>query len=849
MSASTGGQVRTARETGSDSGAGLLLMIALFLSGAAALVYQVLWLKELGRLFGVTAHAAAATLGIFFLGLAAGGFAWGRRAARIASPLRAYALLEVGIAASAIVYFALLPLYGRVLGPMFEAIGQQPNLMLAFKVLLAAGLLFLPSFLMGGTLPVLAQALVRHAAEFGARASRLYAINTLGAATGALAAGFVLPRYLGFTASYLVAIGINLGVAAIAWHLAGQSPAGAARAELPDEPDQFGERELRQLEETPAGLIATLAAASGLGALCLEVLWTRMFAQVLQNSVYTFSIILTVFLACLALGSTLAAALCRRSFPPRSVLAWLLGLAGVLVALTPIFYTGLAHSLDYTASRLGFVGYAAVVFGGIALIVGPAVLAMGSVFPYLMKLSERQVRSAGRTLGMLAAINTTAAIVGSVLGGFVLLRALGVTRSVLLVAALYFAASLVALPRKRRRSLAALAPIAGLVAVSVFALVSAPKDALLKRSADETIVEAREGASGTVAVVRFGEENLRIRVNSSYNIGSSASAPTERLQSQLALAMHPDPRSVFFIGMGTGITASGAMDLPLERIAISELNPDIVRASRKHFAPWLKGLFEDPRVEIIPEDGRTWLAYTDERFDVVIADIFLSFKAGVGSLYTLEHFRSVRESLEPGGVFVQWLPMFDLSHEEFDIIARTLTEVFPNVTLWRRSMSPRYPVYALVARVDESPVDPNLVRGGLARFVRAGAMDPRLWVVNIPFAAYVSDVAARRGELADVPLNTDDRTILEYVAPITQRESHGALRSQVLAWRPLLEFCEKLQMDLPPDEDPSLARLARAERRQVIAGTAFYGAEVYRRLGDASRRDEYMRRYQSALAP
>jgi spermidine synthase len=158
--------------------------------------------------------------------------------------------------------------------------------------------------------------------------------------------------------------------------------------------------------------------------------------------------------------------------------------------------------------------------------------------------------------------------------------------------------------------------------------------------------------------------------------------------------------------MGTGITASGAIPVPFERIVVSELNPDIVRASRKHFGPWLEGLFEDPRVEILPEDGRTWLAYTDERFDVVVADIFLSFKAGVGSLYTLEHFQSVRESLNPGGLFVQWLPMFDLSPGEFDIIARTMTEVFPGVTLWRRSMSPRYAVYALVGRLDEEPLDP-----------------------------------------------------------------------------------------------------------------------------------------------
>ena len=201
------------------------LLIIFFASGAAALIYEVLWLKELGQLFGVTAHAAAATLAVFFLGLAAGGFTWGRRAATIANPLRAFALLELGIAVSAVLYFFLLDLYRWLLPALAAGLDWRSGGLLGIKLALATGVLFLPAFLMGGTLPVMGQYLVRRADQLGRTATLLYAVNTAGAATGTLAAGFLLPPLLGFRRSYLLAIAVNLAVAAIAFRWSRREPA------------------------------------------------------------------------------------------------------------------------------------------------------------------------------------------------------------------------------------------------------------------------------------------------------------------------------------------------------------------------------------------------------------------------------------------------------------------------------------------------------------------------------------------------------------------------------------------------------------------------------------------------
>jgi spermidine synthase len=832
----------------------LAALLGLFAaSGAAALVYEVLWLKELGRLFGVTAYAAATTLAVFFLGLALGGWAWGRRAERIEQPLKTYAVLEAGIALWALVYLLLLDLYRELQAPIFGAIGYRPALLLAVKFLLACGILLVPSFLMGGTLPVMAQYLVRRRSQLGTRATLLYAMNTIGAAVGALSAGFVLPRLLGFRGSYVVAIALNLVVALIAWRWRARVPAeeDPVRAGSPVAAPRGAAAEgaADGSERSPAGVIAGVAAFSGLATLGLEVIWTRMFSQVLQNSVYTFSIILGVFLCCLALGSGLAHLLCRRARSMRLTLGLLLGGAGLLVGLTPLVFSGLSGSLDYMRSGLGFGPYVGLVFAGTFATIGPAVLVMGAVFPYLMKLSEGRTRSAGRTVGQLVALNTVSAIAGSLLAGFLLLDRIGVWGSIRGIALLYFALALAVWPWRRRKQRAlALLPAVGLLLIGALVRYGDYSRNWLDEEAGERLVEAWEGAAGSVAVVRTEDDNLRIRVNSSYNLGSSASALNERLQGQLPLVLHGEARSVFFLGLGTGITASGAIGFPVERIVACEINSDVIHGSRKYFAPWLRGLFDDPRVRIFPEDGRTWLAASREKFDVVVADIFLSFKSDVGSLYTVEHFRAVREHLEPGGIFVQWLPMFDLSVPEFEIMARTMREVFPSVTLWRRSFSPQFPVFALVGRLDDAALDPSLLERGIARLGEDPDLDSRMWLLNIPLAAYAGNSGALEGRLAAARINTDDRTILEYLAPVTERNSRGARRSPVLAWVQLLEYLEGLLAELPAEADPHLTRLAPPQRREVHAGLAQYGHVVYRMLEDPAQARRYREAYERWLA-
>jgi spermidine synthase len=821
-----------------------VLLALFFASGAAALIYQVLWLKELGLLFGVTAYAAATTLAVFFLGLGAGSLVWGQRSACLENPLRVYGLLEVGIAATAILYFGILDLYSWLYPVLFQAFGSRPAQFLAVKFLLGVGVLLPPAFLMGGTLPVLAQLLVRRADELGRTATFLYAVNTLGAAVGAVVAGFFLPRAIGFQQSYLVAMGISLLVGVIALWM--------SRSERSDAEAATDRDATRKRTATPAigsHLIWALAFMSGLLTLALEVLWTRMFAQVLQNSVYTFAAILTVFLVALGLGSVVAHWLCRRRLEPRAVLFCQLAASGLAVGLTPVIFHRLNPGLSLLGADLGWNDYVAAVFGGTAAVLLLPGIVIGSVYPYLMKVAEGWQTSAGSVVGRLGAINTVAAILGSLVAGFLLLDYLGLWSSIGLVSVTYYLLSLAVIPNGRRSKIVGAAiALVGLTLQGGFVWAGGFRDVAVDTLQDEELVEVREGAHGTVAVIRRGDD-IRLKVNNSYLLGTSRSTPNLRLQSWIPLSLHPDPRSVFFLGMGTGITAGGALQLPVERVVVTELNPHVIAAARDHFTPYLNGLFEDPRATVIAEDGRTYLAGTRESFDVVIADIFLTHRAGVGSLYTREHFETVRNRLRPGGLFAQWLPMFELTEEEFGIIARTMLEVFPQLTVWRRGFSPRYPLAVLVGRTEKTPLDLPTLSAHLASLsAHDQALPPETWIFQIPLAAYMGNLSEMADKLSGFQVSTDDRIPLEYLAPRVERNRRGSKVLPSLAWLQLVDFSEDLLRRVPPESDPFLALIEQHDLKQVPAGLEYQRYLILNRLEQREQAEAALKGYQSLIA-
>ena len=832
------------------------VFLLFFLSGFTGLMLQILWMREFALLFGSTAQAAGATLGAFFFGLAAGGAYWGRRCPGLAHPLRTYAFLEVGVAVGALLFLGLVDLFHTLYGPLYALWGNQQDLFVATKLLIAILVLFPATFFMGGTLPVLSQYLVGNPATLGRRVSALYGTNTLGAAGGVVVAAFVLPQMLGYANSYLVALAGVACIAAVAFvlaRLARPLPDRSADVtpNLRTDSPQF--KALREPVSQGASLnqvaIRGLAFLSGFVTLGLEVIWTRMFAQVLQNSVYTFAAVLIVFLVALGLGALAAGWLARVIREPRIVLASILMAGALLTAATPLVFHEVTAGLGYVGSGTGWAEYVAAVIGTTTLVLFPATFAIGLVFPYLAKVSEPVTRHAGHTVGNLVALNTLGAIGGSLAAAFVLLEWLGMWRSIQLMATLYLIAVLFALrplPEDgpwRARILVAAPALSMLLLLSVLDSSRLPVVRVDPVSRMESLYEVWEGSNGTVAVVRRGDD-LRTKVNNYYTLGGTAGRGYEERQSHFPLLLHPKPDTVFFIGLGTGITAGASLAHPVKQVTVTELVPEAIVASRKYFKPWTRGLFEDPRVTVLAADGRHHLAATDARYDVIIGDLFIPWRAGAGGLYALKHFQNVRKRLADGGLFAQWLPLYQLSEREFGSIAKTFLEVFPNATLWRGDFLPGGPIVALVGHTDETPLDAAALN---AREQAWRGETNSTQNVELPLLLYYGGNLGRaRHIFTDYPLNTDDRPLIEFQAPVTQRAEAAGHTSWLTGDR-FLRMLDNIAGYAPLEEDPYLARLTQHQRLTAAAGRALMQARHLVDQGDDIAAEGARKQAQSLL--
>lgn len=790
--------------------------VLLFLSGAAGLLYEVLWLKQLGYLFGNSAHASAATLSAFFLGIGAGSAWWGRRAPQMTNLLRSYALLECGVFISALLYFPLMLLFQHLYPWLFHS-GSQFSMGLAITCVLSIILVCPATFFMGGTLPVIAQLLIQRRHEFGRKAALFYGINTIGAAAGALAAGFYLPPIIGYRLTYVIALSTTALVIVLAAIVARGRSHPPARA-LSDDAAPASP----STSPSP-GMYAIfiLCFLSGLVTLSMEVLWTQMFSLVFQNTVYTFAAILVATLVCMSLGAMAAHVLARQSWPPVKVLLVLLIAAGISIAFSSFHFNSVTDNLTLVTSEHGWGDYIFRVFRLTFTVTGLPLFLSGIIFPYLLKVSERHISSAGQALGQLSAVNTVGAIIGPVLAGFVLLQWLGLWHAIQFYSLVYIAAA-VFIPISFK-SVGFIWRGAALAVAGVLVFAFNPGDFLqLRLKPDEQIVKSWHGPGGTVAVVKRGD-HLNINMNGHYGLGSTAADTLEKDQTTIPMLLHPRAESIFFLGLGTGITAGEAMSprYNLKRIVSCELSPEVVTAAREYFGQYTQGLFTDRRSSVIVDDGRHYLFATEEKFDIIDSDLFVVYRRGAGSLYTLEHFRNAARHLKPGGIFVQWIPLYQLTRPEFYIIARTMSEAFPQVTVWRNHFRPWQDAVALVGQNDVAPLfaadykGPGPQQRRLAmEAITQGTVRPD---PDTLLLYYCGNLSGAKELFKDSPLNTEDRPLIEYLTPRSSR-MQAADKAAWFAGPHFVSFISAMQSSTPPEADPALSHLGWREQKAAKAG-------------------------------
>ena len=662
----------------------------------------------------------------------------------------------------------------------------------------------------------------------GQRATLLYAVNTGGAAAGAVVAGFLLPPLLGYRTTYLVAVLVDLalGVSALllARRLTARAPAvGAPVAAADVVADAAGPDAavVGGAGPFPVRVVWAVALVSGTATLGVEVLWTRLFSQVLQNSVQTYALVLATFLVALSAGALVASALARvRRVAPELLLVGVLLASSVAVVVSGPLFAAATEGVRMVGVGLGWDAYlAAVALTTLTVMLVPGTV-IGTVLPFLLRLLERERRGPGELVGRLVAINTAGAIAGSLAAGFVLLPLLGAARALVLTAAAYpllAAAVLLAREGAERRPAAGLAS-AGLAAVVALTAVSAEPGALdpgATLRADETLVALRDGPAATVTVVER-DGALTLRVNRSYILGGTATTHAERDQVVIPMLIHPEPRRVFVLGMGTGITAGAALSFDVDEVVVCELIGDVVTLAQQHFAPWSAGLFIDPRATVVADDGRSCLARSDRRYDLMVSDLFVPWQAGTGTLYTRELYEVARSRLDDGGLFVQWLPLYQIGRAELDVVAATMDAVFDDVVVLRGDLFARESIVGLVGSVGGPVVlDPDVIATRAAA-VSVGVPREADAYVSLVARLYAGSITAS-GIVAGVEVDTDARGLVELRAPRTHRAAESGTSSFVVG-RERERYYRELREALPVDDDPALALLSDAQRDAVRAG-------------------------------
>ena len=791
--------------------------VCFLLSGATGLIYEVLWARMLGLVFGVTTLAISAVLAAFMGGLALGSVLASRLATRIVRAIRVYAVIEIAIG----VYALAVPLLFRLIERVYAEVWQrlEPGFYgsAATRFVLASMVLIVPTALMGATLPVLARA-VSASRQERISVTSLYTFNLAGAIAGTIAAGFFLLPSLGVNATIWIAALTNLIIGFAALLLDHKEKKAVvengAVAGATGQPAS-------QLAATSLSFWLFCALVSGLVTISMQVVWSRMLSMIIGSSTYAFSIVLALFLTGLSLGAYFVSR--RQASDPPSVrrvvlVVQLLIAASLFLSIrvanvTPSLLVGAGFRLGINS----WSGLMALQICAAALLnLLPSVL-MGMVMPLVLQWAEHSASARGRDVdgapgttsrlvGLSYAMNTFGAIAGSVITAFLLIPGTGtrftifcVTSLCLIAAGIAYEPRRLAADRALLRSLAAGATAVvivitfvawpklnlnalstgaydGYVRVLAKARGGVPENTGDDRAENHRLLMFQEGRTATVSVRRdWGITSLAI--NGRTNGSDAEDMPTQVFLAQVGLLTAPHPDHALIIGFATGVTAGSILQGPIKSVDCVELEPATLAASR-FFEHVNRTPLADPRLRMVLDDARTYLRVNATRYDIIISEPSHPWVPGVANLFTREFFTLGKERLRDDGVFVQWLQMYQLSTESLRSVLATYHEVFPHVLVFRVRgelsgkdlilVGSRQPLTLdyVAARISDSRVATDLARIGMNR-----VEDVRAW--------FVADETRLGPAVVGAMINTDDNMHVETVAP---REAFRSTMEENAKW-------------------------------------------------------------------
>lgn len=732
-------------------------------SGCAALVYEVVWFQLLQLIIGSSAISLAVLLGVYMGGMCLGSLLLPKVVAPRRHPLVVFGLIECGIGLC-----GLLVLHGvPVLALFYPSIATGGSVGVAVRTLICAACLLPPTLLMGASLPAIGRYMKQTPRDVSAL-GLLYGGNIFGAVLGALIAGFHLLRFHDMAFATYAAVALNFGVGLIAFAVSRVAPFRAAPA------DAVG-----ATTGSVANFVLLVIAISGATALGAEVVWTRLLSTMLGATVYTFSIVLAVFLAGLGIGSSAMAAFGRRIGNPAVALGVTQLLLTCALAWAAYALTNLVPSADFLPSYLASAREIFVEdIRRTAWVVLPSAILWGASFPIVLQVYAGRNADTGAMVGRVYAANTLGGIVGAVLISIVMIPALGTANTERALILLAGAGAALAFGGALRGGKAVAASGASLlVALAANATVEpVPWRALAYGRLMNTPVAVGtplyigEGLNSTIAISAAGNGIRDFHVSGKVE---ASNRPTDmrlqRMLGHLAALLATKHEDILVVGFGAGVTAGSFVKYPdVRRIDVAELEPLVPTASDRYFGAENYGVLRDPRVEMHYDDGRHFIQNSQRKYDVITSDPIHPWVKGMATLYTREYFEICKRHLKTGGVVTLWVPLYDNDFQTIGSELATFFEVFPNATIWSSDASGRGYDLVAIGQAEPGPIDVDAIEERLRRPDHYGVVESLAEVGLGSASELIATYAGREGDLHPLvrgaAINTDLNLRLQYLA-------------------------------------------------------------------------------------
>jgi spermidine synthase len=791
----------------------LLVLFCFFLSGIAGLIYQILWLRMIDKVVGSAPLAVATVLSVFMGGLALGSWLAGKYIDRISSRrnlLFLYGKVEIAIG----IYGVMLPLFISMAKPVYiqayKYLFIHSWLYSLFTFFGCSVLLLIPTTLMGVTLPLLCRFYVEDLGHIGVRSGRLYGINTIGGAAGALLCGFLLIARFGVWGSLGTAVGINILIGGLCiWLAKGnrlhvsapvRQDKVAGMAQRPEKEKATKNPEMVPVDDKIIIYLALwIFGISGFCSMAYEVFWTRLLGLIIGPTTYSFSLVVSTFIIGLALGNIIFGWLADRTKGVFRLLVITQACAACLALLvsqflgnSQFFFSKLIYTFQGDFGKMVIVQSVVLFF----VLIGPTIF-LGATFPLVNRIYARSLPDIGKSIGTAYAMNTVGAILGSFAAGFILIPLLGKENGLRITAGLQIVVFMLAstyLVFKTWERLRAFVTVLTTLLLGILLLIHFPSwnhnilskgwyyrfdtlqqyfnktswfEALWKgpskiaQSADNReVVFYSDGVGGFTTVEKmvspFGTDNYSLLNSGKADASSHIDRLTQTLLAHIPLLFHPDPERIMVIGLASGMTAGEALLYPVKQMDVLEINRQAVKAC-EFFTPWNNSCLTNPKSRIIVQDGRNHLELTQEKYDVIISEPSNPWMAGLANLFTLEFFETAKRRLNRNGIFVQWIHSYDMDWSTFAMVGRTFAEAFPD-GLIMKMMSTDFLLVGFSGKkdLDLAVADKNLAFARQSNNI--AIKDPK-----VLFNLIVTEDL--KGFFGSGPFHTDNWPHLEFAAP------------------------------------------------------------------------------------